>query len=84
MPSRWGQSVGDITMTDSRKWKERRNQLARYRISEQQTTEPLAALFLHEEASELEADHPNSSSGGGSEVILLEKVVLMRRIKSRL
>jgi hypothetical protein len=48
--------MGDITMTDSRKWQERRDQVARYRVLEQETTEPLAALLLHGIVLELEAD----------------------------
>jgi hypothetical protein len=43
-------------MTDSRKWKERRERVARYRVLEQETTEPLAALLLHGIVLELEAD----------------------------
>ena len=30
-------------MTDNEKWKERRDQVARYRVMEQETTDPLAA-----------------------------------------
>jgi hypothetical protein len=39
---------GDITMTDTEMWRERRAQLTRYRVLEQETTEPLAALLLHD------------------------------------
>ena len=47
---------GEITMTDSEKWKERRDQLARYRVMEQETTDPLAAGLLRGIVSELEAE----------------------------
>ena len=39
---------GDIIMTDSEWWKERRNRVARYRAMEQETTDPLAARLLHD------------------------------------
>jgi hypothetical protein len=42
-------------MTDSEKWKERRDQVARYRVMEQETTDPLAAGLLRDIISELEA-----------------------------
>jgi len=41
-------------MTD--RWKELRDQLARYRILEQEATDPLAAGLLRDIVSELEAD----------------------------
>ena len=47
---------GDITMTDSESWKERRNQVARYRAMEQETTDPLAARLLHDIVLDLEAE----------------------------
>jgi hypothetical protein len=52
---------GDITMTDAEKWNERRNnerrnQVARYRLLAQETTDPLAAALLRDIVSELEAD----------------------------
>ena len=47
---------GDITMTDSESWKERRNQVARYRAMEQETTDPLAARLLHDIILDLEAE----------------------------
>jgi hypothetical protein len=47
---------GDITMTDHESWKERRDQVARYRVMEQETTDPLAAGLLHDIVSELEAN----------------------------
>ena len=43
-------------MTDSEKWKERRDQVARYRVMEQETTDPLAAGLLRYIVSELEAE----------------------------
>jgi hypothetical protein len=48
--------MGDITMTDSESWKERRNQVARYRVMEQETTDPLAARLLHDIVLDLEAE----------------------------
>ena len=39
MYPRWGRSMGDITMADSQRWKERRDQVARYRVLEQETTD---------------------------------------------
>ena len=54
--SRWGQSMGSITMTDSEKRKERRDQVARYRVMEQETTDPLAAGLLRGIVLELEAE----------------------------
>ena len=46
---------GDIIMTDS-DWKERRNQVARYRAMERETTDPLAARLLHDIVLDLEAE----------------------------
>ena len=43
-------------MTESESRKERRNQVERYRVLERETTEPLAALLLHDIVLELEAD----------------------------
>ena len=43
-------------MTDTETWKERRAQVTRYRVLEQETTEPLAALLLHDIVLEMEAD----------------------------
>jgi hypothetical protein len=48
--------MGDITMTDSESWKERRNQVARYRVMEQETTDPLAARLLRDIILDLEAE----------------------------
>ena len=42
-------------MTDS-DWKERRNQVARYRAMEHETTDPLAARLLHDIVLDLEAE----------------------------
>jgi hypothetical protein len=56
MPSRWGTEHGEIAMTESRNWKERRDRVTRYRLLQQETTEPLAALLLHDIVLELEAD----------------------------
>ena len=47
---------GDNRMTDSESWKERRNQVARYRAMEQETTDPLAARLLHDIVLDLEAE----------------------------
>ena len=47
---------GDNMMTDSESWKERRNQVARYRAMEQETTDPLAARLLHDIVLDLEAE----------------------------
>ena len=47
---------GDIIMTDSEWWKERRNRVARYRAMEQETTDPLAARLLHDIVMDLEAE----------------------------
>ena len=47
---------GDIIMTDSENWKERRNQVERYRAMEQETTDPLAARLLHDIVMDLEAE----------------------------
>ena len=43
-------------MTDSEDWRERRNQVARYRVMEQEATDPLAAGLLRDIVLELEAD----------------------------
>ena len=43
-------------MTDSEWWKERRNQVERYRAMEQETTDPLAARLLHDIVLDLEAE----------------------------
>ncbi len=44
------------TMTDIERWKERRDEVARYRVMEQEATDPLAAGLLHDIVSELEAN----------------------------
>ncbi|KGT73019.1 hypothetical protein MA20_46905 [Bradyrhizobium japonicum] len=46
---------GDITMTDSER-KERVDRLERYRVLEDETTDPLAAGLLHDIVEELEAE----------------------------
>jgi hypothetical protein len=51
-----GQSMGDITMADSEERKERRNQVARYRLMEQEATDPLAVGLLRDIVSELEGE----------------------------
>jgi hypothetical protein len=43
-------------MTDSEKWNERRDQVARYRVMEQETTDPLAARLLRDIVLDLEAE----------------------------
>jgi hypothetical protein len=43
-------------MTDSESWKERRNQVARYRAMERETTDPLAARLLRDIVLDLEAE----------------------------
>ena len=55
---------GDI-MTDSEWWKERRNQVARYRAMEQETTDPLAARLLHDIVLDLEAELEGLQQSGG-------------------
>jgi len=42
------------TMADSENWKERRNQVERYRILERETTDPMAARLLHDIVLDLE------------------------------
>jgi hypothetical protein len=43
-------------MTDSENWKERRNQLERYRILARETTDPIAARLLHDIVSDLQVE----------------------------
>jgi hypothetical protein len=47
---------GGITMAGGAKSKERRAQVSRYRMMEQETTDPLAAGLLHGIVLELEAE----------------------------
>jgi hypothetical protein len=47
---------GDITMTDSESWTERRYRVERYRILAQETTDPIAARLLHDIILDLEAE----------------------------
>jgi hypothetical protein len=49
-------SAISFIMTDSENWKERRNQVARYRAMEQETTDPLAARLLRDIVLDLEAE----------------------------
>jgi len=56
---------GEITMTDRERWKERRNQVARYRVMEQETTDPLAARLLHDIVLDLEAELEGSPQSVG-------------------
>jgi len=49
-------------MTDSAK--ERRNQVERYRVMEQETTDPLAARLLHDIVPDFEAELEGSQSVG--------------------
>jgi hypothetical protein len=50
-------------MTDSEKWKERRDQVARYRVMEQETTDPLAVGLLRDIVSELEVEMDEQRTG---------------------
>jgi hypothetical protein len=59
--------MGDGTMTDSESWKERRNQVERYRILARETTDPIAARLLHDIVLDLEADLEGSSQSVGLE-----------------
>ena len=43
-------------MTDTEKWKEHRDQVARYRVLAQETTDPLATGLLRDIVSELETE----------------------------
>ena len=63
-PALGGQSMGSIIMTDS-DWKERRNQVARYRAMERDTTDPLAARLLHDIVLDLEAELEQLERDGG-------------------
>ena len=51
-----GQHGGQIAMTDTEDWKERREQLLRYRAMERESTDPLAVGLLHDIVLELQAD----------------------------
>ena len=46
----------DRTMSGDYDWKERRDQVERYRILEQETTDPIAARLLHDIVLDLEAE----------------------------
>lgn len=43
-------------MPEEHDWKERRNWIERYRILEQETTDPLAARLLHDIVLDLETE----------------------------
>jgi hypothetical protein len=51
-------------MTDTETWKERRAQVTRYRVLGRKTTEPLAALLLHDIVLELESDLKETECDG--------------------
>jgi hypothetical protein len=57
--------MGDITMTESESWKERRRQVERYRVMERETTDPLAARLLHDIVLDLEAELEGSLQSVG-------------------
>ncbi len=65
MPALGVRAWGDITMTDSEGWKERRNQVVRYRVMEHETTDPLAARLLHDIVLDLEAELEGSPQSAG-------------------
>jgi hypothetical protein len=50
-------------MTDREKWKERWDQVARYRLMEQETTDPLAVGLLRDIVSELEGEMDEQRTG---------------------
>jgi hypothetical protein len=52
-------------MTDSESLKERRNQVARYRAMERETTDPLAARLLRDIVLDLEAELEGSPQNVG-------------------
>jgi hypothetical protein len=52
-------------MTDIEGWKERRNQVARYRAMERETTDPFAARLLHDIVIDLEAELEGSPQSVG-------------------
>jgi hypothetical protein len=58
-------SWGDTTMTDSERRKECRNQVERYRILAQETTDPIAARLLHDIVLDLEAELEGSPQSVG-------------------
>jgi len=67
-------------MTDSEEWKERKDQVERYRALEQETTDPLAAGLLRDIVSELEAglkefaEQDEQSTGGVPRELLWGRV----------
>jgi hypothetical protein len=52
-------------MPEDYDWKERRNQVERYRILEQETTDPIAARLLHDIVLDLEAEFKGSPQSYG-------------------
>ena len=56
-------------MTDSEWWKERRNQVERYRAMEQETTDPLAARLLHDIVLDLEAELEGLQQSAGLDAV---------------
>ena len=52
-------------MPEDHDWTERRNQVERYRILEQETTDPIAARLLHDIVLDLEAEMEGSLQGAG-------------------
>jgi hypothetical protein len=56
---------GDITMADSESWKERRNQVERYRVLARETTDPIASRLLHDIVLDLEAELEGSPQNVG-------------------
>ena len=52
-------------MPEDHDWKERRNQVERYRILEQETTDPIAARLLHDIVLDLEAEFKGSPQSYG-------------------
>jgi hypothetical protein len=56
-------------MAGTESWKERRDQIARYRVLEQETTDPLAARLLHDIVLELEGDLDEPLDGVGTNAL---------------
>jgi hypothetical protein len=55
----------DRTMPEDHDLKERRNRVERYRILEQETTDPIAARLLHDIVLDLEAEFKGSPQSYG-------------------
>ncbi len=64
-PSLGVRAWGDITMADSESWKERRNQVERYRVLARETTDPIASRLLHDIVLDLEAELEGSPQNVG-------------------